>query len=96
MKKGFTIVEIIFSIAILLSVSALSIILFVNKNNTSVEDELYNIVTTSSYANLNKSNGNIKSFKENLGYQVYTINELIDVGLLDENRLNIFNTIFEL
>lgn len=92
-KKGFTLIEIIISISLIILIGILSIV-FVNKDKLTEEEQIEKykekvILDSSVYFENNKDK--LLKFKQlkNIGdYAVIQLKELIDNGLLEENLYN--------
>ena len=85
-KKGFTLIEVIVSLVIIISISTLVI---VNLKKESVDDvrKLENEIISSSDVYFSLNNSKIKELEDNYGYLVLTVQELLDMGIVDENFL---------
>lgn len=84
-KKGFTLVEIIVCLVLIIMVGTISIIMF-NKDEKEPEDELKSLVTESASVKYLSSAIEMQEIQETYGYKVYKVQELIDKGILEENK----------
>lgn len=86
LKKGFTLIEIIVCI-VLISVIGTVVIVNIQKNKDKPEEKVIDTVKNASTTYLAVRNNLIEDMKDNEGYLVLKIQELIDMGYLDEKIL---------
>lgn len=86
-KKGFTIIEIIISISLLVVITII-VIISIQKNNKKSDEKLYNYVSNSVVVAHESNKKNEEYLKKNYGYYVYSVDELKKLGIIDEKTLN--------
>ena len=86
-KKGFTIIEIIISISLLVVITTI-VIISIQKNNKKSDEKLYNYVSNSVVVAHESNKKNEEYLKKNYGYYVYSVDELEKLGIIDKKTLN--------
>lgn len=86
-KKGFTLIEIIICLT-LISIIALITIVSINKKKNDPTDEIYSLAVDSAAVKYMSGSTELESIKENYGYRVYNIQEMIDTGYIEDLKFN--------
>ena len=94
MKKGFTLVELIISVGLIALIAVMSIVFIVNRKDKT-EDKTIALIKNSASVKYLSSAENVEEIKDNLGYKVYNINDLINDGLLEEKVTDSVNKLKE-